>query len=45
MYRFGIKDPRWISTSIAVRKPGCLFPIPRIERESNSLVTGTPVCS
>lgn len=45
MYRFGIKDPRWINTSIAVRKPGCLFPIPRIERESNSLVTGTPVCS
>ena len=44
MYRFGIKDPRWISTSVAVRKPGCLLPIPRIERESNSLITGTPVC-
>lgn len=44
MYRFGIKDPRWISTSIAVRKPGCLLPIPRIEREANALITGTPVC-
>lgn len=44
MYRFGIKDPRWISTSIAVRKPGCLLPIPRIERDSNALITGTPVC-
>lgn len=44
MYRFGIKDPRWISTSIAVRKPGCLLPIPRIERESNALITGTPEC-
>jgi starch-binding outer membrane protein, SusD/RagB family len=40
MYRFGIKDPRWISTSVVVRKPGCLLPIPRLEREANSLVEG-----
>lgn len=45
MYRFGVKDPRWISTSIAVRKPGCLLPIPLIEREANKEITGTPVCS
>jgi starch-binding outer membrane protein, SusD/RagB family len=45
MYRFGIKDPRWISSSIAVRKPGCLLPIPLIERESNVKITSTPVCS
>jgi len=45
MYRFGVKDPRWVSTSIAVRKPGCLMPIPLIEREANKSITGTPVCS
>lgn len=44
MYRFGVKDPRWIATNIVVRKPGCEFPIPRIERESNKEITGTPVC-
>ena len=44
MYRFGIKDPRWISTSIAVRKAGCLLPIPLIERDANKLITGSPVC-
>ncbi|HEY8174723.1 MAG TPA: RagB/SusD family nutrient uptake outer membrane protein [Gemmatimonadaceae bacterium] len=44
MYRFGIKDPRWVATSIAVKKPGCLLPIPLLEREANALVTGTPVC-
>jgi len=44
MYRFGVKDPRWVTTSIAFTKPGCLLPIPLIEREANALVTGTPVC-
>lgn len=44
MYRFGVKDPRWVSTSIAARKAGCLLPIPRIEREANAQVKGTPVC-
>jgi starch-binding outer membrane protein, SusD/RagB family len=44
MYRFGIKDPRWVSTSVVVRKPGCEFPIPLIEREANHEITGTPVC-
>ena len=44
MYRFGVKDPKWAATGLAATKPGCLFPIPLIERESNVLVTGTPVC-
>jgi hypothetical protein len=44
MYRFGIKDPRWISTSIVVRKPGCELPIPLIEREANAAITSAPVC-
>jgi hypothetical protein len=44
MYRFGIKDPRWVATSVAFKKPGCLLPIPLIEREANALVTGAPVC-
>jgi starch-binding outer membrane protein, SusD/RagB family len=44
MYRFGVKDPRWVNTSIAFRKPGCLLPIPRLEREANPEITGTPVC-
>jgi starch-binding outer membrane protein, SusD/RagB family len=44
MYRFGVKDPRWVSTSIVVRKPGCGLPIPLIEREANSEITGEPVC-
>jgi hypothetical protein len=40
MYRFGVKDPRWINTSVVVRKPGCLLPIPRLEREANKLIEG-----
>lgn len=44
MYRFGVKDPRWVGTSVASRKTGCLLPIPRIEREANQKITGTPVC-
>jgi len=44
MYRFGVKDPRWVTTSVAVRKPGCLLPIPLLERQANSAITGTPVC-
>jgi hypothetical protein len=44
MYRFGVKDPRWVSTAIVIRKPGCGLPIPLIERESNSEITGDPVC-
>jgi hypothetical protein len=44
MYRFGVKDPRWVSTSIVIRKPGCELPIPLIERESNEEITGDPVC-
>lgn len=44
MYRFGVKDPKWVSTALAFNKPGCLFPIPLIERDANKKVTGTPVC-
>jgi hypothetical protein len=44
MYRFGVKDPRWVATSIVVRKPGCELPIPLIEREANKEITGEPVC-
>jgi len=44
MYRFGVKDPRWVSSSVAFRKPGCLLPIPLIEREANKEITGDPVC-
>jgi starch-binding outer membrane protein, SusD/RagB family len=45
MYRFGVRDPKWVGAALAVSKPGCLFPIPLIERDANKLVTGTPVCS
>ena len=45
MYRFGVKDPRWIATSVVVRKPGCALPIPLIEREANKEnITSVPVC-
>jgi len=44
MYRFGVKDPKWVSTALAFNKPGCLFPIPLIERDANKKITGTPVC-
>jgi len=44
MYRFGVKDPRWVNTSVVVRKPGCELPIPLIEREANDKITGDPVC-
>lgn len=44
MYRFGIKDPKWVAASLAVNKPGCLFPIPLIELEANKKITGTPLC-
>lgn len=44
MYRFGVKDPRWVAASLAINKPGCLFPIPLIERDSNKKITAAPVC-
>jgi starch-binding outer membrane protein, SusD/RagB family len=44
MYRFGVKDPRWVSSSVTARKPGCELPIPLIEREANKEITGEPVC-
>jgi len=44
MYRFGLQDPRWVSSSVARQKPGCLLPIPLIEREANKDITSEPVC-
>jgi starch-binding outer membrane protein, SusD/RagB family len=34
MYRFGIKDAKWLPTNIAAKK-ACFFPIPAIERRTN----------
>jgi len=34
MYRFGIKDPKWLPSNIASKK-ACFFPIPAIERRTN----------
>ena len=44
MYRFGIKDPKWLATNIAVRKAGCRFPIPQIEIDANKELTGVTDC-
>src|SRR5436190_2470858 len=44
MYRFGVKDSRWVATSVAFKKPGCELPIPLLEREANSKITSAPVC-
>ena len=44
MYRFGVKDPRWVSTSVVIRKAGCGLPIPLIERDANKEITSEPVC-
>jgi hypothetical protein len=38
MYRFGVKDPLWHSTSDAFQKPGTLLPITCIERDANTMV-------
>jgi hypothetical protein len=34
MYRFGIKDDKWLPGNIASKK-ACFFPIAAIERRSN----------
>lgn len=34
-YRFGSRPAEWLASSVAVRKPGCQFPIAFIERQSN----------
>jgi len=44
MYRFGVKDPRWVANSVAFQQAGCLLPIPLIEREANKNITSAPVC-
>ncbi|MEO6445636.1 MAG: RagB/SusD family nutrient uptake outer membrane protein, partial [Gemmatimonadaceae bacterium] len=44
MYRFNIKSDRWASNGDAVRKPGCFFPIPAIERNSNPAASAPPLC-
>jgi hypothetical protein len=44
MYRFGVVDPLWLPTSTAVKTPGCFFPIPQIEIDSNKLLSGVTAC-
>lgn len=44
MYRFGDRDPRWQTGSVAYRARGCFFPITFTERLSNTAVTTAPVC-
>ncbi len=41
MYRFKIKDPRWLDTSDAVLAPGTLFPITDRELRANCYILGT----
>jgi hypothetical protein len=38
MYRFGVEDPLWHTTSDAAVRPGTLLPITCIERNSNTLI-------
>jgi hypothetical protein len=40
MYRFGIKDSRWLPTSEAITVPGSFFPITIQERRANPFLTG-----
>jgi len=40
MYRFGIKDSRWLTTSDAITVPGSFFPITIQERRANPFLTG-----
>lgn len=44
MYRFGIKDGRWLASSVEARLPGCGFSIPLAEAQSNPEITGTTAC-
>ena len=49
MYRFGIKDAKWLPSNIASKK-ACFFPIPAIERRTNPEVNEVaearpPYCS
>jgi hypothetical protein len=45
MYRFGERDARWQTASVAYTTRGCFFPITTTERLSNAKVTTQPVCS
>lgn len=40
MYRFGIRDPHWVSGSDAVDRPGTLLPITIIEIRANPFLKG-----
>jgi hypothetical protein len=40
MYRFGVKDSRWVPTSDAITTPGSFFPITIQERRANQFLTG-----
>lgn len=41
MYRFNIKDPRWLATSDAILAPGTLFPITGREIRANCHLNGS----
>jgi hypothetical protein len=41
MYRFGVKDARWIASSDAFNKPGTFFPIADEEVKSNCKIAGS----
>jgi hypothetical protein len=41
MYRFGIKDEKWLPANIASKK-ACFFPIAAIERRSNQQAPQPP---
>jgi hypothetical protein len=40
MYRFGLKDSRWLASSDAIIVPGSFFPITIQERRANPFLTG-----
>lgn len=40
MYRFGVVDPKWQTTSVAFREPGTILPITITEIRSNPQVSG-----
>lgn len=45
MYRFGDRDPRWQTGSVAYKARGCFFPITYTERQSNPNPIPPPVCN
>jgi starch-binding outer membrane protein, SusD/RagB family len=45
MYRFGFKDPQWLSTSPAFRVSGCMLALTQVERDPNpNVAPAFPAC-